>query len=90
MKRYAELRRLNTDNWKFLTGKKSVTDALIKNANVIAVVGDSTIIEGETTYFYIHTDRISLFDREGNIRNNYLGSKTDIDQVIKDIKYILD
>lgn len=90
LKRYAELRRLNTDNWKFLTGKKSVTDALIKNANVIAVVGDSTIIEGETTYFYIHTDRISLFDREGNIRNNYLGSKTDIDQVIKDIKYILD
>jgi len=89
LKRYAELRRLDLSNWTFLTGKKSVTDALIKEANVLAIVGDSTIIEGETTYFYVHTDRISLFDRTGNIRNNYLGSQTDIDQVIKDVKKLL-
>lgn len=89
LKRYAELRRLDLSNWTFLTGKKSVTDALIKEANVLAIVGDSTIIEGETTYFYVHTDRISLFDRAGNIRNNYLGSQTDIEQVIRDIKILL-
>lgn len=87
LKKFAEIRDLDLNNWTLLTGEKAITDSLIKEAGVIAVIGDSTITkDGKTIYYYVHTDRISLVDEEGNIRKNYLGSKLKIDEVIKDIK----
>ena len=90
LKKFAEIRDLDLTNWTFLTGKKSITDSLIKQASVIAVVGDSSVTkEGEKIYFYIHTDRISLVDKDGNIRKNYLGSRVNITEVVNDIKTLL-
>ncbi|MBU2491902.1 MAG: SCO family protein [Bacteroidetes bacterium] len=90
LKNFAEIRDLDLNNWAFLTGEKSIIDSLIKEAGVIAVVGDSSVTkEGETIYYFIHTDRISLIDEEGNIRKNYLGSRINIKDVVADIKKLL-
>ena len=90
LKKFAEIRDLDLNNWTFLTGEKAITDSLIKEVGVIAVVGDSSVTkEGEKIYYYVHTDRISLVDEEGNIRKNYLGSRAKIDEVVADIKKLL-
>ena len=90
LKKYAELRKLDTSNWTFLTGEKPVIKMLMKDANIVAVVGDSTVIDGKTTYFYVHTDRISLIDADGNIRKNYQGSKANVSEIVKDLKTLID
>lgn len=90
LKKFAEIRDLDLNNWTFLTGEKTTTDSLIKEVGVIAVVGDSTITkDGKTIYYYVHTDRISLVDEEGNIRKNYLGSKVNVEEVVADVKKLL-
>jgi len=86
LKEYAEIRNLDLSNWKFLTGNKSTIDSLIKEVGVIAIPSDTTIINGKPTVFFTHTDRISLIDKELKIRKNYVGSKINKDEIIKDIK----
>ena len=88
--KFADIRGLDLSNWTFLTGRKSVTDSVIHQANVIAVPNDSTVFkDGRKIYYYIHTDRISLIDAEGRIRKNYIGSKINIDEIVNDIKKLM-
>lgn len=90
LKKFADIRDLDLNNWTFLTGEKTITDSLIHEVGIVAVVGDSSVTkEGEKIYYYVHTDRISLVDEEGNIRKNYLGSRANIDEVVADIKKLL-
>ena len=90
LKKYAELRNLDLNNWTLLTGEKKVTDALIKEGGVFAMVGDSSVVnKNEKIYYYVHTDRISIMDGEGNIRKNYLGSKLNVEEIVVDIKKLL-
>ncbi|MFC2139371.1 SCO family protein [Bacteroidota bacterium] len=90
LKRYAKLRRLDESNWTFLTGEKEITDSLIKQVGVVAFPGDSTATsDGEMIYFYVHTDRISVIDAEGRIRKNYLGSIINIEEIISDLKLLV-
>ena len=85
--KFANVRNLDLSNWTFLTGQKSVTDSVIRQANVIAVPTDSVILKnGKKIYSFIHTDRISLIDAKGCIRKNYLGSKINVDDIVNDIK----
>jgi protein SCO1 len=89
LKKFAEDHNLNLNNWTFLTGDKSVTDAIIKQAGVLAVPNDSTVFkDGKKIFYYVHTDRIQLMDTEGKIRKNYKGSTINIDEIISDIKNI--
>ena len=91
LKEFAQIRDLDLSNWDFLTGKKSTIDDLMKKIGVVAFVGDSTLFEdGRKSYYYVHTDRIQLFDQEGRIRKNYLGSEANIDEIVNDIKQLLD
>ncbi|MEW5843863.1 MAG: SCO family protein [Bacteroidota bacterium] len=88
--KFADIRGLDLSNWTFLTGRKSVTDSVIHQANVIAVPNDSTVFkDGRKIYYYIHTDRISLIDAEGRIRKNYIGSKINVDEIVNDIKKLM-
>ena len=90
LKKYAELRNLDTSNWVFLTGKKEVTDQVIKDAGVFAIPSDTTETpSGDDIVFFVHTDRISLMDKEGRIRKNYLGSKIKIEEIVNDIKTLV-
>ncbi|MFA7229615.1 MAG: SCO family protein [Melioribacteraceae bacterium] len=87
LSKFAEIRSLDLNNWTFLTGDKTVTDAIIKKAGVIAVPGDSTVFkDGRKILYYIHTDRIQLIDTESRIRKNYKGSDINIEEIIGDLK----
>jgi len=87
--KFAAVRNLNLGYWDFLTGEKSVTDALINKAGVLAVPDDSTTTkEGKKIYSFVHTDRISLIDQEGRIRKNYTGSQINIDEIVNDIRML--
>lgn len=87
LRKYAEIRNLNLNNWVFLTGQKTIIDSLIKQAGVFAAINDSTVLKsGKKNYYYVHTDRIQLIDEEGNILKNYKGSKINIDEIVADIK----
>ena len=58
---------------------------------MFAVPGDSIKFDnGEKIYLYVHTDRISLIDKEGKIRKNYLGSKANIVEIVNDIIILSD
>ncbi|KUG26929.1 hypothetical protein ASZ90_003210 [hydrocarbon metagenome] len=90
LKEYAEVRRLDTSNWIFLTGDKSTTDKVMRDVGVVAVPSDSTLMQsGEMMYFYVHTDRINLMDKEGRIRASYLGSELNIEKIATDTKTLL-
>lgn len=90
LRHFAEVRNLELSNWTFLTGEKTIIDSLMKRVGVFAVIGDSTVFnDGRKIYYYVHTDRIQLFDQKGRIRKNYIGSDVNIDEVISDIKLLL-
>ncbi len=88
---FAEVRNLDTSNWTFLTGDKKIIDSLMGRLKIVAVPGDTSVTSsGEEYVYFIHTDRISLFDSENRLRKNYLGSKAPIDEVVEDVKTLAD
>ncbi len=90
LKKYAELRDLDESSWTLLTGEKEDIKKLIKEVSVVAVVGDSTVTpDNEKIYYYVHTDRISLVDKKGNIRKSYIGSNANIEEMVKDVKSLI-
>lgn len=90
LKKYAEIRNLDIRNWEFLTGSQNEIDSLMNTVEVLAVPGDSTILaSGKKIYYYIHTDRVQLIDRNGIVRKNYSGSKLNLEEIYADIKKLL-
>jgi protein SCO1/2 len=84
---FANVRDIKFDQWSFLTGARSEVDSIKAAMGVVAIPTDTTIDEsGNKSYYYIHTDRISLIDRDGKVRKNYPGSTIKIDEIINDIK----
>ncbi len=87
LKQYAKVRGLELTNWQLLTGSKNEIEPLMEKVGITAFVADSTsFTNGSKVYFYVHTDRIQLFDANGVLRKNYLGSKIKIPEIIDDIK----
>ncbi|MEW6194153.1 MAG: SCO family protein [Bacteroidota bacterium] len=91
LRKFAEIRNLNLGNWTFLTGEKNVIDSLMKKAQIFAIPGDSTLFpNGEKIIYYIHTDRIQIMDVDGKIRKNYPGSTINVNEIVEDIKSLVD
>lgn len=91
LKEYAEVREIDMTNWVFLTGRQSEVDSLKKQLHYVAIAGDTTYSEsGEPSYFFVHTDRITLMDKDGRVRREYKGSSVNVDDVMKDIKTLSD
>lgn len=89
LKKFAEIRDIDFENWTLITGEKNITYDLLRRFDVRAVATDSVFYEdGEVSYSMMHTDRISLIDREGKLRKNYVGSRINIEELITDIKYL--
>jgi protein SCO1/2 len=88
LKEYASVRGINTDQFHFLTGNENTIKSLLKDCNVYALPGDTTIVGQDTSYFFIHTDRISVMGPDGKIRAEYKGSTANRDELIKDINRI--
>ena len=86
LKDYANLRNIDESNFKLLTGKKDTIESLMKRLQVVAVPGDSSKTpDGDLIYFFIHTDRAFLIDKDNKLRAEYRGSKLDVSQVVKDL-----
>jgi protein SCO1/2 len=89
LKKFAEIRNIDFKNWTLMTGERKVTYDLLRRFDVRAIATDSVFYDdGEISYSMMHTDRISLIDKEGKLRKNYVGSKINIEELIKDIKYL--
>lgn len=87
LKQYADVRSMDMTHWELLTGKEENIKILLKEYDVKAFNDDTTYNEkGEPNYFMIHTDRISLVDKDGNLRKNYKGSIASPEELSKDIK----
>ena len=91
LKQYAEIRGIDLSNWHFLTGNQNSIDSVKNKMNILAIAGDTTYTpDGTPSYFFTHTDRISLIDKSGRVRKNYSGSKIDVDEIVNDIKTLGD
>lgn len=91
LKKYAAIRDIKTTNYTFLTGEKPVIEKMLKKMNIVAVPADSSYNrKGELEYMFIHTDRITLIDKNNRIRKEYKGSEINLDEIITDIKMLGD
>lgn len=89
LKKYAELREYDLNRWSLLSGDDQNTKEVMLKFDVKAIFTDSTYSEdGELSYNIMHTDRMSLIDQSGRLRNNYKGSVANLDEVVEDIKYL--
>ncbi len=90
LKEFGDIRNINYNNFTFLTGKEADVKKILNNMDILALPGDTTKTESGNVYFFTHTDRIDLIDQNGRIRNEYRGSKANIQEIIKDIKALED
>lgn len=89
MKQYAEIRNMDPDRWNLLTGDMNQTEEVMTKFDIKAIPTDSSYSdEGELSYYIMHTDRISLVDSEGKLRNIYSGSNATIKEIVNDIRYL--
>jgi len=89
--KFAEIRELDFNSWTLLTGSKPVINDLMKRFDVKAIKTDETVDdEGNPEYSMMHTDRISLIDKNGKLRKNYKGSTLNIEELVNDIKTLED
>ncbi len=89
--KFAEIRNLDFNSWTFLTGQKNTVDEMMKRFDVKAIKTDERIDdEGNPEYSMMHTDRISLIDKNGRLRKNYKGSTLNIEEIVNDIKTLED
>jgi len=91
LKKFAEIRDINFNRWSFLSGDEQNTKEVMLKFDIKAVPADSSYdAEGNLSYYIVHTDRISLIDQDGFLRKNYVGSIVDVNEVIDDIKSLID
>jgi protein SCO1 len=88
---YARNYRLNDDKWSLLTGDRNTISDLLDRLNIATVKTPSRFTEsGQQIYFIDHTDRVTLIDSQGKIRRHYTGSELRSDEVISDIRQLLE
>ena len=89
--KFAQIRELDFNSWTLLTGSKPTINDLMKRFDVKAIKTDETFDnEGNPEYSMMHTDRISLIDKNGRLRKNYKGSALNIEELVEDIKTLED
>lgn len=87
---YAESYNIEQSNWSMLTGKKDEVNKVLEKLGIATVKTPSRFTEDDReVYFIDHTDKVSLIDKQGQVRNHYLGSELDTETVIEDIKTLL-
>lgn len=90
LKKFAEIRDIDFSRWSLLSGDEQNTKEAMLKFDIKAVPADSSYdAEGNLSYYIVHTDRLSLIDQNGLLRKNYVGSIVDVNEVVNDIKYLL-
>lgn len=87
---YAENYKLDQENWKLLTGNTEEVDEALETLEINTLKSPTSFEDdGTARYFIDHTDRVTLIDRNGDVRNTYVGSKMNQEQIISDIHKVL-
>lgn len=87
---YANNYRLDQANWSLLTGDRREVEAVLEKLRISTVKTPSRFTEENIPIYFIdHTDRVTIIDRRGQIRRNYLGSEFDPEEVISDARVLL-
>lgn len=87
---YAESYNIDQGNWSMLTGDSKEVDEVLDKLGIATVKTPTRFTEdNKAVYFIDHTDKVSLIDKKGQVRNHYLGSELDTETVIEDIKTLL-
>lgn len=87
---YARNYELTLPEWQLLTGNVSDINSLMNRLNIQAEQSYTSFTKNGTPVYYInHTDRITLIDSNGRIRNNYTGSRAKTEEVVSDINRLL-
>lgn len=87
---YADNYKLDQQNWRLLTGNTDEVDSALETLEINTLKSPTSFDDDGTARYYIdHTDRVTLIDRKGNVRNTYVGSKMNQDQIISDIHKLL-
>jgi len=87
---YARNYRLEDEKWSLLTGDRRTISSLMERLEIATVKTPTRFTQsGDQIYFIDHTDRVSLIDKEGNLRRNYRGSELKSEEVIADIRTLL-
>jgi protein SCO1/2 len=90
LKEYAKIRAYDFSRWIFLSGDETNTKEVMLKFGIKAVKTDSSFDEkGNLNYYINHTDRLTLIDNKGFIRKYYHGSVINVEEVLKDIEYLL-
>jgi protein SCO1/2 len=97
---YAERFGADASAWRFLTGPEQTLVPLIVNdfhlgREVLPPKpgeqhGNGTGISPNTAYEILHGGRFVLIDPQGRIRGYYDGREFDLEQVVRDIRTLLD
>lgn len=88
---YARNYNLKDEKWSLLTGDRRTVMDLMERLEIVTVKTPTRFTEsGDHIYFIDHTDRVSLIDKDGNLRRNYMGSKLRSEEVIEDIRVLVD
>jgi len=91
LRKFAEIRELDFKSWTLLTGDRTTVNELLKRFDVRAIKTDENLDEdGILEYSMMHTDRISLIDENCRLRKNYKGSRMNIEEIVNDIKTLMD
>lgn len=77
---------LDMTKWFFVTGRRDKIYETLKTVGIEPVLDK---MDNKKSYTYNHRDRISLLDKNGNIRKHYKGSTFDSEELLNDIKALL-
>lgn len=87
---YAANYRLDQQNWQLLTGEPQSVESILERLNIGTLKSPTRFTEaGTPVYFIDHTDRVTLIDEKGQIRRNYSGSELNKEEVVNDIRMLL-
>ncbi|REL38792.1 SCO family protein [Rhodohalobacter sp. SW132] len=87
---YANNYRLDQSNWRLLTGDRKVIDQALNDLEIRTLKTPTRFTDdGRPQYFIDHTDKVTLIDRSGNIRNTYPGSEMNTEEIVDDIHTLL-
>lgn len=78
--------KLDTENWYFVTGRRDRVYETLEVAGINPVPDE---FKSKDSYTFNHRDRISLVDRDGQIRKHYKGSEFNQQELEGDIKTLL-
>jgi len=85
LKNYRGMYDLDKNHFTLLTGDSTTVDSLMKEMDIVVSRAEKSGIEDANTYFLNHTNRVTLIDRQGRIRGEYIGSRVPPEHVIEDI-----